>query len=260
MKLIGEDLMRQAYTRLGQDPNADITDILHKAEQVDPEKAKTIREYKDTVLTLGTKVYEKPEAIAKLYQGFYDGTAGIGDIMDLVNQKGLAPDKIPYAFRDMDMALKHKDILEQPSIGRVVTDMSVAISGGELFPDKTKTLQALDAKNTLRRGLIDFAEKNPNATPTQQYEEAVRLQTLILKSIPETNKVGTTLPPSARPVAASPVSPAAQVKPLYATSDDLKAGISSGRVAIQAETLGMTPEEFIKAQVKAIKQQTPKKK
>lgn len=259
LKLIGEDLLKQGYSRIGEDPTSDISDILKQAETVDPEKAKTLREYKDYVLTQNHKVYEDPVVTGQLYDHIYQGTATPGEILGLANEHKLAPDQVSYAFRDMEQAAHHREILDDPNVNRVVEELGSSISGGELIATPESKGRAIDAKNLLRQSIIDYRTTHPNSSKMEVYEQAVKNQTTIRKALPGGETAGNlpaNLPSKVAPTAAAPAPAAAPVsKPLYSTPDDLKKAIAEynstqgqGRLAIQAEALGIPVEDLIKAQ------------
>lgn len=275
-KVVGENLMSQAAQRIGEDPLANISDLTTQAEKFDPEMAKKMREYKDYVTTLSHKVYDDPETTANIYADIYKGTATPTQAIDLVRRGKLSPDRLPFVLRDMEEAGKHQDMLQDPSVNKVIEETGRSLEAGDGFiPTPESKADALRAKNLLSDSVIQFMKKNPDASRIEAYEEVRKKQDIVLKGIAPslqkplppsvTNGVLGNPTPAAQPAAASPETPAS--KPLYASTEDLKAAASEyntagdkSRLAIEANALGYSDvNAFIKDQLALLRKAAPKK-
>jgi hypothetical protein len=276
-KLASENLWAEAATRIGKDPTSDISDLTSMAEKIDPQTAKNMREYKDYVHTQNLKVYEDPNDVSKLYSDIYAGTATHEQIAQMVQAGKLNPDRVAYAHRDLEEAKKHTEALSDPDFNRVIEETATTITNGEYQATPETRAKALAAKNLLRRSIIEFRTKNPNASHMETYDQLVKNQGIVLKGVSPDSAVS--LPPSTTGAVLGPklsssstgASAPAQTKPLYTDSASLKQDIAAyntaieagsgadSRLAIRAEARGMSVDDFVRAESKLLRKNTPKK-
>lgn len=286
-KKIGEDGMIEGATRLGQDPRADISDVLANLEKHNPEAAKSVREYQQTILSNNAKVFEDPAAVADLYSRLTAGTAGPGDIYELGQKRILSPDEVQNAFRYHAEVIKNRSTLDDPEVQRRINRVKATVMGQDYTrASPTEIRHSVAAENLMSDAVMDFKGKNPNASKWDVIQYMEKVEPTILNNFIEdkgaasdahadpvlTKRVfdaGGAAAPKAPEPAKPGEAPTSIPEHLYKSPADLKAAIEdynkapevgTSRLEHEASALGYdSAESYIKAIRANLSKRAPKK-
>lgn len=256
---LSKELVGKAYQELIANPATDIRGMMATLSSVDPEMADKVLSFRGAWIRSQDDRPEDAEGAALITNRAYGGEATLPDLMDAYRQGTINQATLKKLASELPRAEQMRGVLGNPIVAEMDRGIGMAIRGNENDYKPEAAVRALHAQGQFKSLMIDFLNKNPNATQLDILRHAGDARDTILKAyIPDDFEGAVNRPLNPEMALQLPrESIEWNRKPVFASEQELQEAVAeydasrgtTGRLARLLGHLGVSGRELISAQL-----------
>lgn len=168
--------------KLLANPLMDISPQVAQLAKFDPEKATSLASTKSAWIKNAGEAAELPETVANTWRDIYSGKATASDVVTLASQGKLGSITVGRMMEEIPKVAKNSDKLNDPLIRELDSRMTAAINGNQYDFTGEKGAKSAAASQAFNREMLRWIGDNPNASASDRYDEAGKLQNHFIKT------------------------------------------------------------------------------